>query len=97
MISPTWAKEPPLTASCEATNVASSSWLDPLRIGTLANRPPAIAVPTDSVRTFPSTYPGMAKNGNLLTSSVADACRRKAADWSSPSSESANATPAASA
>ncbi len=39
----------------------------------------------------------MAKNGNLLTSSAADACRRNCADWSSPSSESANASPAASA
>ena len=97
MISPTGTNDPPLTASCDATNVASSSWLDPLRIGTRANRPPAIADPTDSVSTFPSTYPGMAKNGNLPTSSAAGAFRRKAADWSSPSSESANATPAASA
>ena len=38
----------------------SSSWLLPFRIGTRANRPAARAVPIDSVRTLPSTTPGMA-------------------------------------
>ena len=39
----------------------------PLRIGTRAKRPAASAVPIDSVRTLPSTTPGMAASGKLLT------------------------------
>ena len=41
------------------TKSRSSSWLVPLRTGTWANRPAASAAPIGSVRTLPSTTPGI--------------------------------------
>ena len=56
--------------------MSSSSWLLPLRIGTRAKRPAASAVPIDSVRTLPSTTPGMAAVGKLFTRSSTGTPRR---------------------
>ena len=90
---------PPLTARpSPATKSRSSSWLMPLRIGTRAKRPAASAVPIDSVRTLPSTTPGIAASGKLLTS-VVDRQRGAgtSAVWSGQPTLAANVSPKASA
>ena len=64
---------PPLTSESEAVDEEPLLVVVvPLRIGTRANRPAASAVPIDSVRTLPSTTPGIAAGGKMPTRSSTD-------------------------
>ena len=87
---------PWLTVRPMATKSASSSWLVPLRTGTRANRPAASAVPIGSVRTLPSTTPGISMKLGF-TRSETGRWRRQAAVWSGQPAWAAKAWPAASA